>query len=170
MFEHHHGDMKNYTGRCIELKSNCDNCKFIHYLQIWRFNIETLWLWNVSYTSTHRLYCTSALKPSSSGTRVTALHRIRENKGDSVIMIWVQGCWDAIFFTIGCLWSPDGSSELWKMRWQKQAKQLPPCVQDTEQSARRVYSSLYLIAGSATSELSSHFGVGSSEASNRMSH
>lgn len=43
---------------------------------------------------------------------------------------------------------PDGSSELWKMRWQKTSQTASSGRQDKEQRACRVYSSLHLITGS----------------------
>lgn len=110
------------------------------------------------YTEQILLYCTSALKPSSSGTSATELHSIRENKEADVSMICFQACWDAIFFISCCLWDPDGHRVVgW---WRKTARQLPPAGRDTGQSAARFYSVLlllHLITSSATSELSAHF-------------
>lgn len=74
-----------------------DNCTFMKYL--WDTNMQG------------RRDCTSALKPSSSGT--SALHTMRENKDDRVMMIWAQSSLDAFFFmTLGCLWSPVARTEL----------------------------------------------------------
>lgn len=80
------------------------NRDFIKSFQMYN---GTLWAWTQPAVCCD---CTSALKLSSSGTFSAVLHRIRDSKDDSVMMIWVRGCLDAIFFIMCCPCSPNGRS------------------------------------------------------------
>lgn len=104
--------MNNYSSMVTELERDFlrwliitlwqyyNNYEFINHLQTSQWDTETIYRGNLVCTLTHRHYCTSALKPSSSGISATVLHWIRENTDSNVIVIWVQACWGAIFFMI----------------------------------------------------------------------